>query len=139
MSHQLTFSIKNFFRTTEVGLAIPVGLERNHLSTFREAKIDTGSHYCLFQREVADDLEIEVLDGYPFYLTTLAGGFTAYAHTVVLDTFGIRFESTVMFIPAYGTTRNILGRKGWLENLNMALTMDDEAIYLSSLSSNENL
>jgi len=115
MSHQLTFSIKNFFRTTKVGIAIPVSLERNNLSTFREAKIDTGSQYCLFQREIADDLEIEVQDGYPFYLTTLAGNFTAYAHTVVLDTFGIRFESTVMFLPAYGTTRNILGRKGWLE------------------------
>ncbi|MGH9799282.1 MAG: hypothetical protein ACRD82_02880, partial [Blastocatellia bacterium] len=132
MPHQLTFSTKDYFRTTNDGITIPVRLERNDLISFCEAKIDTGSQYCLFQREIADDLEIEVADGYPFHFTTLAGDFTAYAHTIVLETFGIKFESTVMFMPAYGTTRNILGRKGWLENLDMALSMGDEAVYLTS-------
>jgi hypothetical protein len=78
-------------------------------------------------------------DGYVVSLSTLTGIFTAYAHTVNLNTFGIAFESTVLFSPAYTTNRNILGRIGWLDNLHLALTMNDEMIYLNPAYSEETL
>lgn len=94
------------------------------------AKVDTGSEYCLFQRELAEELGIEVEAGFPVELGTLAGSFTGYAHTVILSTFEISFESIVLFSPSERTKRNILGRVGWLNNLHLGLTMDDEMIYL---------
>ena len=72
-------------------------------------------------------------------LNTLAGNFTAHAHTVTLNTFEIYFESTVLFTLGYGTNRNILGRRGWLNNLHLGLTMDDEMIYLSPAYPPENI
>lgn len=118
---------------------IPCALEYNDSQAKFEAKVDPGCEFCLFTREVADQLSIKVEDGYATRLSTLTGNFTAYAHTVMLHTLGISFESLVLFNPAYGTRRNLLGRVGWPNNLHMALTMDDEMIYLKSIGSNENL
>lgn len=118
---------------------IPCALEHNDLHAKFEAKVDPGCEFCLFTREVADELSIEVEDGYAIRLNTLTGSLTAYAHTVTLYTLGLSFESLVLFHPAYGTRRNLLGRVGWLNNLHLALTMDDEMIYLKSIDSTENL
>lgn len=139
MDYKLIFPIKYQFKTTEIGVTIPFSLKLNEREVDGRAKVDTGSEFCLFQREIADELGIEVEDGFPLSITTLSGGFTTYAHTVQINTLGIIFESTVLFTPSYGTTRNILGRRGWLENLHLALTMDDETIYLRSIYSLDEL
>jgi hypothetical protein len=139
MSYVLNFSVKRSYRVTADGISIPFSLGRNDLVVFGEAKVDTGSEYCLFQRELAEELGIEVEEGSVVWLGTLAGAFTAHLHTVTLKTFEISFESTVLFTPGYGTNRNILGRRGWLNNLHLGLTMDDETIYLNPAYESENL
>jgi len=139
MAIQLLFTVSRHFKTTEVGITIPCVLERNGRLVEVDAKVDPGSEFCLFNREAADELGIEVEDGYAIRLNTLTGNLTAYAHSVTLRTLGINFESLVLFHPAYDTRRNLLGRVGWLNNLHLALTMDDETIYLKSIDSNENL
>jgi hypothetical protein len=48
-------------------------------------------------------------------------------------------EDAASITAGYGTKRNILGRNGWLNNLHLALTMNDEVIYLSHAWSQENL
>lgn len=130
MEFHLSFPVRRRFLATEAGIQIPCSLKRNDAVVSLYAKVDPGSEYCLFRRETAEDLQIEVEDGFPVGLSTLAGSFTAYAHTVVLETYGIQFELVVLFNPARNTTRNILGRIGWLNNLHLGLTMDDETIYL---------
>jgi hypothetical protein len=132
MATQLIFPISYRFENTDVGIVIPCMVECNAVQAKFHAKVDPGSEYCLFSRELADELGIEVLDGLPVRLSTLADGLTANAHWVTLHTLGIRFESFVLFHPAYGADRNILGRRGWLNNLHMALTMDNEMIHLKS-------
>lgn len=139
MSHQLSFAIRHHFTTTDTGITIPVTLMLSGLKVTGPAKVDTGSEWCLLQREMADELQIEVMDGIPIRMGTLLGTFTAYAHTVELQTLGLSFESTVLFTTAYGAPRNILGRRGWLEHLHLGLTMDEEAIYLNSIYPTENL
>ena len=130
MEFQLNFPIRRRFESTDVGISIPCSLRRNEITVDFKAKVDPGSEYCLFRREVADELNIEVEDGLPVRLGTLAGSLIGFAHTVVINTFELEFESTVLFNPAYGTNRDILGRIGWLNNLHFGLTMDDEMIYL---------
>lgn len=82
MPYQLTFSVKQNFRTAASGITIPFSLERSGIAVFSNSKVDNGGEYCLFQRELADELEIEVEDGTPVLLNTLTGSFTAYALTV---------------------------------------------------------
>jgi predicted aspartyl protease len=139
MAHQLNFSIRHHFVTPDFGITVPVQLERDGRITFCEARVDTGSEYCFFQRELADALGLDVLEGEAVNINTLAGRLTAYAHTVELETLGIRFESVVLFTAAYGSPRNLLGRRGWLNNLHLGLTMDDETIYLNPAYGSENL
>ena len=80
MATQLVFPISHRFETTDVGIIIPCMLERNGVQAKFHAKVDPGSEYCLFSREVAEELEVDVLDGPPVQLSTLAGSFTANAH-----------------------------------------------------------
>lgn len=130
LDFQLTFPSARTFRTTEIGITIPISVEYGDRKVIGAAKIDTGSEYCLFQHELAEELGIDVETGFPVKLNTLTGSFVGYAHTVKLTTFEISFESLVLFSPFDGTKRNILGRVGWLNNLHLGLTMDDEMIYL---------
>jgi hypothetical protein len=139
MTTWLNFPIQHHFKTTVSGIVIPCQLEQNGVQAGFEAKVDSGAEFCLFTREIAEELEIDVADGYGIRLDTLAGGLTAYAHAVTLHTLGLSFESLVLFHPAYGSRRNLLGRNGWLNNLHLALTMDDDMIYLNPIASNKNL
>ncbi len=131
MPYQLDFPIQYHFESNKTGILIPCLLTRNGCRVTLEAKVDPGSEYCLFRREIAESLQIEVEDGVPVPLSTLAGSLIGLAHTVVLNTFDLQFESTVLFNPARNAGRNILGRVGWLNNLHLGLTMDDEMIYLA--------
>jgi hypothetical protein len=63
MSHQLAFLIKRPFQVTQTGITIPFELERENRVVGGNAKVDTGSEFCLFQRELAEELEISVEDG----------------------------------------------------------------------------
>lgn len=131
MSHQLEFSIRKSFLANHSGITIPFTMMRNDLVVEGYAKIDTGSEYCLFQYDLAEAMGINVESGTRIDLSTLGGRIYAYAHAVTLDTFGITFESTVLFSPST-INRNILGRIGWLNNLQLALSMNDETISLNS-------
>ncbi len=124
MSYQLDFQIKHRFKLTEVGITIPVGLAAGDRSLVCDAKVDTGAEFCFFQRELADRLNLDVESGMTVKINTLTGSLTAYGHRLTLHTLGLAFESTLLFNSAYGTTRNLLGRRGWLEHLHLGLTMD---------------
>lgn len=139
MAYQLGFTIKYRYSATSAGISIPVAVTVGEQTTEVIAKLDTGAEFCFFQREVAEDVGLEVESGTPLKLTTLAGSLTAYGHRVKLHTLELAFESEVYFAAVYGMPRNLLGRRGWLEHLHLGLTMDEEAIYLNSIYPTENL
>jgi len=139
MSYQLDFKIKYRYQNAPAGIAIPVSLTVGDLSTEVNAKLDTGAEFCFFQREIAEDLGLDVESGDLLRMATLVGSLTAYGHRVKLHTLGLAFESEVFFAAVYGMPRNLLGRRGWLEHLHLALMMDDETIYFNSIYPTENL
>lgn len=132
MSRLLSFIVSRPFKTTAAGIEIPFEVERNGIIVSDFAKVDPGSKYCLFRREVGENLGLEVLDGEPIELSTLTDTFTAYGHWITLRTLDLEFDSFVLFHQAYDVKRNLLGRIGWLDNTHFALTMDDEMIHLNS-------
>lgn len=101
MSFQIEFQKSEIFKQLDVGISIETALHHGNRKTNCLAKIDTGSQVCLFARDYADILEIEVETGFREKVSTLAGGLIAYAHQIELETLGLRFQSYVYFAESY--------------------------------------
>ena len=131
MAYQLTFSSRETYDTRLEGITIEARLILEERSVICQAKIDTGGQVCLFMREIAETLGIDIETGHPHSLNTLAGSLTAYGHTVKLQTLGLEFDSLVYFATDYGLPRNLLGREGWLQKVSLAIIDYDATIYIS--------
>ncbi len=101
-------------------------------STNLLAKIDTGATFCIFQREHAEGLDIDVESGLPEEISTATGRFKAYGHSVNLTCFKYEFETTVYFTEQYDFSRNVLGLRGWFDKFRFGLIHYDATLYLSN-------
>jgi hypothetical protein len=129
VSHQLTFtSIYNY--GTEA-LIIPVELELADKVVRTDAHIDTGATFCVFKRELGTALDIDVETGTPLRFSTVTGSFDAYGHVVTVKTFGFSFDVTVYFAAFEAFSRNVLGRRGWLDQVQLALVEYESTLYLT--------
>ena len=129
MSHQLTFtSIYNY--GTEA-LIIPVELEFADKVVRTDANIDTGATFCVFKRELATALDIDVESGTPLRFSTVTGSFDAYGHVVTVKTFGFSFDVTVYFAAFEAFSRNVLGRRGWLDQVQLGLVEYESTLYIN--------
>lgn len=131
MTHHLDFSISYRYDSSKGGITVPAVVTAAGVSVDCFAKIDTGAEFCLFQRTLADLLKLDLPSGQPIRFNTLAGNFVAYGHEVTLKTFGIIFDATVYFAESHSVTRNLLGRNGFLQNVQLGLRDHDELLYLS--------
>jgi hypothetical protein len=131
MSHQLTFATRETYDARLEGITIEARLVSGEQSVICQAKVDTGGQACLFMREIAETLGINIEAGHRRGFSTLAGSLTAYGHAVRLHTLGLEFESLVYFASDYGLPRNLLGREGWLQRVRLAVIDYDSTLYLS--------
>lgn len=131
MTHQLDFQISYRYDSSKGGITIPTLVAVAGISVDCFAKVDTGAEFCLFQRTLADLLKLDLPSGQPIRLSTLAGSFVAYGHEVTLRAFGLTFDATVYFAESHSVTRNLLGRHGFLQNIQLGLRDHDELFYLS--------
>jgi hypothetical protein len=95
------------------------------------AKVDTGATCCIFQRDYAEQLGIEVECGEYREFQTATGVFRAYGHTVKLACLDWEFESIVYFAENDAFSRNVVGRNGWLQHFRLALIDHDLTLYMS--------
>jgi hypothetical protein len=95
------------------------------------AKVDTGASLCIFQREYAEQLGIDVESGQLQVVSSVNGQFEVYGHTVTLTCLDWEFETTVYFAAVADFTRNVVGRSGWLEHFRLGLIDHDEVLFLS--------
>jgi hypothetical protein len=63
MGSQLNFDIQHQYPLNEAGITIETILSRGEKRFLAEAKIDTGAHLCLFERQIGEYLEIEIENG----------------------------------------------------------------------------
>lgn len=131
MSFSLEFQKKETYQSLDAGITIEVVLSYGGREQPCPAKVDTGADCCLFNRTLADVLEIDLETGYRQNFSTLGGGIIAYAHPIELETLGLRFQSYVYFAENYAVTRNLLGRQGWLQLVKLGLDYYPSEIYLS--------
>ena len=131
MSYELNFATKYIYDSTKVGITAKVTLRRNDLFVSINAKIDTGSEFCLFGRKYGESLDIEIETGSQKNLSTLAGNLSAFGHYIELETFGLKFDSLVYFAQDYSLNRNLLGRQGWLQLIKFDWDDYRSEIYIS--------
>ncbi len=132
MPFTITFDICQQYRSLDEGITIETTLILGKDSALFQAKIDPGAQVCLFQREIGEQLGIDIESGPQIRLGSLTGGsLIAFGHSVTLHTLGLEFDSVVYFAADYGLERNLLGRDGWLQKVRLAIIDYDSTIYLS--------
>lgn len=135
MATQLNFTEEFRYADDLAGISIPVVLSYGEKSRRVQAKVDTGGEVCLFSREDGMLLGVPIEQGIPITLSSLGGNVEAFGHEVMLQTGNLIFESVVYFAKYPGLPRNILGRRGWLRNLKLAVIDYDNLLYLSAYDS----
>lgn len=131
MNYQIEYAVRQIYDSRKAGITIKTTLRRNDLSVVFNAKIDTGAEFCLFARELGEQLDIEIESGYQKNLSTLAGDLSAFGHSVELETLGLKFDTLVYFAKDYALNRNLLGRQGWFQLIKLGLDDYRSEIYIS--------
>lgn len=76
MTHQLTFASVYDYGTEAI--IVPVELRSADKTVRTDAYVDTGATFCIFKRELATALDIDVETGARRRLSTVTGTFDAY-------------------------------------------------------------
>ncbi len=133
MSEILEFSQTYNYDTLKTGISLPVILQSGENLVEIHAKLDTGSTHCIFERKLAELLDLDIESGSPTTIGTATGKFLAFEHRITLITFNLSWEATVCFIAEDGIKRNVLGRQGWLDRIKLGLIDYEGRLLLSSL------
>ena len=116
-----------------IGITLPLVLRYGDQSTeVLDAKIDTGSPYCIFCR-VAGELLGITIEGGELDKVKLANGtlIPIYGHSVVMSVNEVEVESIVYFWQDELLTRNVLGRAGWINKFRLCIVDHDLELYFS--------
>jgi len=95
-----------------------------------EAKLDTGSKFCVFQPDHARLLGIDLESGIPERIRTATGSFPAYGHEVTLHAGDLQWDTTVYFAQPEDFPINVVGRIGFLDHLQIGLVDYEQLLYL---------
>ncbi len=120
------------YNTLKTGITVLVVLQDGDQTVDFEAKVDTGATHCVFERQHAERLGIDVESGEPIHFITAAGNFDAYAHDVTLSVLEIETYTRVCFAKEESFTRNVLGRQGWLDRVKLGLIDYEGKLLLSN-------
>ncbi|MGH9834341.1 MAG: aspartyl protease family protein [Blastocatellia bacterium] len=138
MAETLTFEISYLYQDSVEGIAIPVTLVSANGIYNTWAKVDTGAEVCLFSNEVGLRLGLDIERGLPKTLGSTGGTkIESFGHEVMIQTFGIAMVSVIYFAKYSGITRNLLGRLGWLRNLQLGLRDYDNKLFISEYAEAE--
>ena len=131
MTYQLSFSVSHAYDSRAADVNVPVTLRSGAETREATAKLDPGSTFCIFQRELGEKLGFDIERGMPQRIGTAMGSFLAYGHEVTLITLGIELVATVYFAAAEHFPVNVLGRVGWLNRVRLGLIDYESRLYLS--------
>lgn len=135
MKYDLSFDKLINYDTGKPGISLNIELRLGGLSASIEAKVDTGSTICIFERKYGEKLGFNVEAGEPQWVGTSVGSFLTFGHWLTLTTEEFSFDSMVFFAKDENINRNVLGRHGWLDSVVIAINDYDGKLYLSHFES----
>ncbi len=131
MRHQLSFTELVNYDIGQPGITVPVTLSVSQARVNCNAKVDTGSSYCIFARNVGEELGLEIEGGLRLLVGTVTGNFVAYLHEVRLSLASFGFNGLIGFAEDQEFQRNVLGRRGFIEQITLGLVDYEGKLYLS--------
>jgi hypothetical protein len=134
MSTQLSFDVTFVYPDRADGITIPTVLSFGDRIVNTSAKVDPGSEYCVFSREIGEKLGLDIERGIPQPMGSLTGTLDTFGHEVTIQTFDIAFQTIIYFAKYQALPRNLLGRVGWLRHLRLAIIDYESKIFLSQHS-----
>lgn len=135
MTHKIEFEKLIQYDVGQSGISLPVELRLGNNSIVFDAKIDTGSSFCVFERKHGEAIGIEIETGLRNRVGTAAGSFWVFGHQVTLIVEDYQFDAMVYFAEEESFNRNVLGRRGAIENLKIGIIDYDGKLYLSRYES----
>ncbi len=133
--HFLEFEKLVRYDSGKSGITISVELRLNNKTEITEAKVDTGSTYCIFNKSYGEKLGIEIEKGLIENISTANSRFKAFGHQMTLVIGGYEFDATVFFSEDENFNRNVLGRHGFLDRVIIGINDYDGKLYLSRYES----
>ena len=116
----------------DASITLPVLLRSGNRSVDLIASLDTVASSCLFENGYAAELGLDQASGVPTSFRTANSSFNAYGHEVQIEVLGVAVHSLIYFFAAQTIRKNVLGRRGWLDRLRIALVDYDRALYLDT-------
>lgn len=135
MKYGLSFEKLIEYDAGKPGISLSVELRLNETSIIIEAKVDTGSTNCFFEREYGEKLGFDIEAGEPQWVETAAGSFLTFGHWITLITDDFSFDSMIFFAKDESFNRNVLGRHDWLDRVIIGINDYDGKLYLSRYDS----
>jgi len=129
--HLLEFETLHSYGADKGSIEVPVTLRFGDRTVSFPAQVDTGATFCVFERGYAETLGLSVESGTPLRFSTATGDFDAYGHTIKLETLRYSFDVTVYFAAQDSFRRNVLGRRGWLDQLRLGIVEYESRLFLS--------
>jgi hypothetical protein len=130
VTYSLSFNVEHNYSATE-GISVLVTLRHGQDKVSFDADVDTGSTFCIFNRGHAETLGLNVESGNATRFKTVMGSFDAYGHMLTLEMLGSSFDVTVYFAAHESFNRNVLGRRGWLDQVRLGIVEYEGKLYLS--------
>lgn len=132
MSHKLSFNLLYNYNSNLTGITLPLILRTSDKSVDIDVKIDTGASHCLFRRQIAEALCLDLESGIAKNFA-LANGYLieTYGHELSLSILDITYDTTVYFAVNEDLTRDVLGRNGFLYLFRLGIIDYDSALYIS--------
>lgn len=129
----LAFSERFRYADDEEGITFEVLLSSDISLRFPvDAKLDTGSTFCVFQRRYAELLGLDVEAGMPQRIRTATGSFTAYGHDITLTVGELEWPAVTYFAADENFPVNFVGRVGFLDRLRVGLVDYEQTLYFSA-------
>lgn len=133
--HNLAFRRLIEYDAGESGITIPVSLNFIGETVETRAKIDTGSTNCIFARSVGEKLGLDIEDGLPKHIRTATGSFLTFEHRVTISIDDFDFDVLACFAENEAFQFNVLGRYGFLMQVQLGLVDYDGKLYLDNYGS----
>lgn len=131
MSHRLSFTDLLRYNPGAPGIDVPIILRNSQSEISLNAKLDTGSSHCFFQRVHGENLGLDIETGRCITVGIAVGSFLAYGHSITLCVGDFTFDVLAYFARDYSVRRNVLGRQGFLNLVRLGLIDYDGRLYLS--------
>ena len=130
MAYEIVYRYRLDYDTKGAGAVLQVVIGANGRVQYVNAAIDNGSTLCVFQREIAERLGINVEEGIEEHVSAMGTIIRVYGHEVTLVLGELSLDLFVYF-PAYQhIPRNLLGMQGFLQRFLVGLDNYEGFVYL---------